>query len=319
VWSVCLLSTWLPAGCSGSKLARRADRDTADQLTARARAAADKGDAASAEYFLTAAVDSNPRDCETRLELSEMLMEHGSLERATLQLRRLVEQNADDPRAHVRLARVLYLQRDKAEAREQVATALELDPENPQAWLLRARLERDAQSDSRALAACYKVLAALPDEPEARLLAAQIHVQRGNPQQASPLLRSLLNEASDCPLRRTEATWLLGQCYALEARWDEAAETLGSVISSRENSAADWYQLAYARYRSGDYEAARQAIGATLSLAPTNAEALQLARLLEGKRLRTVSAAEDDAPDSGSITHAAWTTTAPAIAALPAP
>jgi tetratricopeptide (TPR) repeat protein len=287
----------LLVGCSSHRFARRNADETANQLATQARAAAHRGDAASAEYFLTAAVKTNPRDCEARLELSEMLEEHGSMAAATDHLRRLIKLNPDDPRGYTRLARVLYSQKEGGEAGKLVDKALELDPENAQAWMLRARLERDQQSDSRALAACYRVLAAAPEDAEARLLAAEIHLKQDNPKQASPLLRSVLDNESDCPRRRAEARWLLGRCYALEGRWHDAAETLSSAICDRQKNATDWYQVAYAHYRSGALAEARQSIDAALEIAPANAEALSLSRLLKARALKTATA-EDGRPRS---------------------
>lgn len=291
--SIALIGLFV-AGCSSHRFARRNAPETANQLASQARAAAHRGDAASAEYFLTAAVKTNPRDCEARLELSEMLVEHGSLAAATDHLRRLIDQNPEDPRGYTRLARVMHVQHEVAEAGSLVDKALELDPDNPQAWMLRARLERDQQSDSRALAACYRVLAAAPDEAEARLLAAEIHLQGGNPQQASPLLRSVLDDGAGCPIHRAEASWLLGRCYALEGRWSDAATTLSSAIGDRRENAADWYQVAYAHYRSGKLDEARQAIDTALKIAPTNAESLALSRLLEARAVRTASGARSE-------------------------
>jgi predicted Zn-dependent protease len=315
----CLLVGLLITGCSTHRFARKSARETAEQLASQARAASDRGDAATAEYFLTAAVNTTPRDCEFRLELSELLMEHGSPEAATEHLRQVVALHPEDPRGYVRLARARYLQNDGAEAGQLVDKALELDPENPQAWLLRARLERDHQSDSRALAACYRVLTATPDQPDAQLLAAEIHLKNGNHEQASPLLRSLLDNASECPIQRASASRLLGRCYALEGRWGEAADALSAGLNDEHGSADDWYQVAYARYRSGDLDAAQLAVERALRLSPTNKEALLLSRDIAAKAVRTASAADDEARADVEWSQASTNRVVPAAAIVPAP
>lgn len=307
-WCALLLTCCLAgAGCSAQRFARKTANETADQLASQARAAADRGDATSAEYYLTAAVNTNPRDCEARLELSELLVEHGSLKDATDHLRRLIAQSPEDPRGYVRLARILHLQQDDTTAGELVDKALELDPENAEGWLLRARLERAHQSDSRALAACYRVLAVDPEQNDARLLAAEIHLEQGNLQQATPLLRSVLDGGSECPLHRAQASWLLGRCYALDGRWSDAAAALTAAVRVRESSATDWYDVAYAWYRAGDMPAARRAVDTALRIAPGNPEALKLSRLVDASVIRTASAEEDRAAVVDETSHASAT------------
>lgn len=292
-------------GCSVDKFVRRHRDESCEQLAERARDAAHRGDAASAESLLTAAVNRNPRDCEVRLELSEMLMEHGSLVAATEHLQRLVEQKPDDPQSNLRLARTLCLQDDYVGAVPLVDHVLDLDPENAEAWLLRAKIDNRGGHDGDSLAACYRVLAAAPEDTEARLLASEIHLRQDNSQQASPLLRSLLDSASCCPLQRAEAAWLLGGCYAQEGRWNDAAESLSAAATTRTMTAADWYQLGYARYRAHDLDSSRQAVESALSLAPDDPESLALLRLLDVTAVRTAAATLDQSTASrGSLPQA---------------
>ena len=296
---MCLLGSLLFTGCSSQRAARLQGRETAEQLADRARAAADRGDKESAEVLLTAAVNHNPKDCETRLELSDMLLEHGSLKSATDHLRQLVDENPDDPRAHVKLAKALYLQHELTGAESLVNRALELDPENPQAWLLRARIENSRQNDSAALAACYRVLAADSEELEARLLAAEIHLRQGESRQTLPLARAVLESSSSCPRQKSTASWLAGRCYAQDGRWAEAAMALSLAIRDRAKStASDWYQVAYAKYRAGDIAGSRQAVDAALKIAPDDSESLTLSRLLEAESMR-----KGNLSDAGDGSH----------------
>ncbi|MGQ0634927.1 MAG: tetratricopeptide repeat protein [Planctomycetaceae bacterium] len=262
-------------------MSRRNKPAQAEELARQARQAADRGDAASAEYLLAAAVATNPRDCETRLELSEMLLEHGSLPAATEHLRQVVADHPDDARGHVRLAQALYLQHDLVGAESQLTEATERDPAHPQAWLLTARIEHRRGRDKEALSACHRALSADPSLTAAQLLAAELHLALGHPEQATPLLRSLLEQRSSCATERADASWLLGLSYAREGRWNDAAGTLREAIAQREQSAADWYQLAYASYRAKDSSGASQAVDQALALAPRHAEAHELKKLLD--------------------------------------
>lgn len=313
-WCVWLACALFATGCSSHRFARRNAPEAASQLASQARAAADRGDSASAEYFLTAAVTTNPRDCEARLELSKLLEEHGSLEKATTHLRQLTKSNPEDPRSFARLARLLYVQNETAEAGEMVDRALELDPENSPAWMVRARLERDQHFDSRALAACYQVLATAPATSEARLLAAEIHFEQGHPQQASPLLRSLLEESTGCPRQRAAASWLLGRCYALDERWSDAASMLSAGIADRKASASDWYQVAYAHYRSGTLDEARQALDRALHLGPGDSEALALSLLIDKCAIQAAATDGTDALLEGTISQVSTARVVPAAA-----
>lgn len=263
------------------RFARRQVPENAEELARQARRAADRGDSASAEYLLAAAVATNPRDCETRLELSEMLLEHGSLSAATEHLRRVVNDSPQDVRGHVRLAQALMLQNDLDGADAELSEAFDYDPAHAQAWLLRARLEQSRNRPKQALEACYRALSAEPDLPAAQLLAAELLLAQGNPERATPLLRSLVEKRDSCTEQRNEAAWLLGLCYGREGRWNDAALALGKAIAERAQSASNWYQLAYARYRSGDVDGSQQAVDRALAISPVHSESLTLRKLLQ--------------------------------------
>src|SRR5262245_11507222 len=96
------------AGCARQQANVTSRSATAERLSEQARQARDRGDANSAEHFLAAAVERNPGDCETRLELSEMLLERGSTGAAAAHLKNFINQNPEDPRGYVGLAEVMY-------------------------------------------------------------------------------------------------------------------------------------------------------------------------------------------------------------------
>lgn len=272
-------------GCRGPwkwpQFSRKNSPVQAEELARQARHAANRGDTASAEYLLAAAVAANPRDCETRLELSEMLFEHGNLDAAAEHLRKVVDENPQDARGHVRLAQALFLKHDLAGAKTQASEGLDCDPANAQGWLLSARIEHLENHDKEALAACYRALSAEPGLSPAKLLAAELHLAQGHPEQATPLLRSLMEQSAAPATQRTEAAWLLGLSYGREGRWSDAAAELKKAIAQRGDSAADWYQLAYACYRAGDVPGSQRAVDKALAISPAHAESTALRRLLK--------------------------------------
>lgn len=270
------------AGCAASRNASAARSDESQRLAQQARQAEDRGDARTAELLLTAAVTRNPADCETRLELSELLLQQGSLDAAAAHLRKLVAQNPDDPRGYVRLAEALSLQGSHGEAATLVDAALEMDPLHTQGLLLRGRLHELAQRDDKALEAYHRVMLADPDQEDAELRIAGIYLKRGQQRQAAPLLRAVLESPHACPRQRSAAHWVLGMAYAQDERWADAAQSLAAGSGGRQMSADDWCQLAYARFRAGDAAGARQAVASALQVAPTDSTALAMQATLDG-------------------------------------
>lgn len=256
---------------------------TAERLSEQARQARDRGDAHSAEHLLTAAVERNPNDCETRLELSEMLIERGSTAAAAAHLKNLIGQNPDDPRGYVGLAEVLYHEQKLNDADVVLDRALELDPRQARGLLLRGRIEQARRHDERAIEYYYQVLAVDPDVVEARTLIAELHLAHGQAELAAPLLRSIADNASLGNDRRARAQWLLGRCYARDGRWTEAAASYVAGISSQRGTQQDWCELADACWHAGETRAARTAVNEALRVAPSDPRALALYSALVGE------------------------------------
>jgi tetratricopeptide (TPR) repeat protein len=235
----------------------------------------------SAEYLLAAAVEKNPGDSETRLELSQMLLENGRVESAAEHFERLLEQTPGDPRGYIGLAEALYLKHSLSEADELLDRALEIDPRQTRGLLLRGKIEQARRHDERALEDYYQVLAFDPDQVEAKMLIAQLHLQRGDAKLAAPLVRSIIEGAEPGNRQWAGAQWLLGECYAHEGRWPDAARALEAGIAGRQGSARDWFLLADASWRAGDGRKAEVAVTQALRLAPDDAHALALRSAIE--------------------------------------
>lgn len=282
----------LLAGCAASRKLGNARSDESHRLVQQAHQAEDRGDGKAAQRLLAEAVESNPSNCETRLELSEFLVQQGSLRAAEQHLMHLVEKNPDDPRGYIRLAQVRFHDRRYPEARQALDTALEIDPMHTQGLLLRGKLQELDQRDDAALETYHRAMLSDTEQVEAELRLAAIHVRKGNPQQAAPLLRSVIESARACPLEKSEATWLLATAYAQEERWSDAAATFAAATPTRRMSSRDWEHVAYAHYRVGDWSQAAAATDAALELAPQSERALNMRNFLQSSPTRLASIAQ---------------------------
>lgn len=284
-------------GCQGKGKKEAAQREL-NRLVDQAHSAAEQGDVWQAERLLSAAVEADPSDCETRLQLSELLQEHGSLADAVAHLQRAAEQNPEDPRAFVLLAQILFEQGQIDAADQHAERALALDPHLIKAILLRGQIAERKGDQDVALRSYYEALAIEPDRPEPRYLAARQLYERGSADQAAPLLRRLLEESSACGRHEGDAWWLLGQCYARQERWHDAAYALAAGIEQRDPSGSDWRDLAYAQFRAGELQAARSSLGMALKLSPADPDVNTLRRAVENAVTPTVRLTEGQSSGS---------------------
>lgn len=271
-----LVVVLLAGGCARQQASIAARSEKAERLSVEARQAKDRGDAESAVSLLTAAVERNPSDYETRLELAELLLSHHDTQAAARHLRTLLEQGNDDPRVLVGMAEAQLQQRQLDKAEHLVAQALDLDPRHPKALLLQARIEQKRGHPNRALDDLYQVLECETDHADALLLIARLHLAQGDGRLAAPLLRTLIDSPSHGSEQRAKAQWLLGRCYSQDGRWSDAAVALAAGISSRPGSPRDWCLLAEACRRGGDLPGADQAVAQALALSPADSQALAL-------------------------------------------
>lgn len=269
------------AGCARKQATVTARSETAERLSVQARQASDRGDERSAEQLLSAAVERNPTDCETRLELAEMLLSHGSTALAATHLQKLIDQNPDDPRGYVGLAETRYAERNLAAADRLITTALELDQRHVRGLLLRAKIEQARGENEFAIEDYHRVLAYEPQHLEATFLIAELLLKQGDPRLAAPLLRSVVENPETSDNQRAQSLWLLGTCYSRDGRWSDAARSLAAGMSSRPGTARDWYALADASARSGDIAGAQSAVQQALRMAPTDPQILALRSALD--------------------------------------
>lgn len=270
---------WTAHGCARGRTGWGRSHETAARLTEEARQAEGRGDSRSAEILLTEAVRTDPRDCDARIQLSELLLEHGSLDAAELHLKQVVNQTPGDPRGYVRLAETLFLKEDYPGAEQALARALELEPRHLNGLLLRGRLAEMQQRNDLAIEAYYEVLAVDPNHVAARMRVASIHFRENRLEQAAPLLREIMGAVDATEAQQTHAAWMLGMVYSRKERWNDAAEALEFALRGRNcqaAQAADWYQLAFAHYKAGNPDGARAANAKALQLSPRHSGAQEL-------------------------------------------
>jgi tetratricopeptide (TPR) repeat protein len=270
--TVCSSST----GCvwSASRWLNRSN--TSEELAKEARYAEDRGETGQAEQLLRRAVKSDPENCEARREFCEVLIRNGNLEAAGEQLRRVIEQNPDDPRGYVQLAQILSQRGKVTDADLVLDIALDLDPNNADALWLKGRVEEFRNRPEHALERYHRVLQTSPDHVDSRLRIAAIQLKNGHADQASAMLRSVLDSQTLEQSQRVAATWQLGSAYAQTGRWNEAASLLSSVTHLRPMPADDWYRVAFACHRAGDLAQAQRAAQAAVQSQPDFAPARSL-------------------------------------------
>jgi len=291
VLGVCL------SGCL-LKARQQAHRQETQLLVTQAQEALEQGNPQLAAELLAGAVEIDPDDYEVRLQLVELLQERGHTGAAMAHLEEATARTEDDPRAFFLLAQMLYDQQRYPEAARLVAKAIELDAHIAHAHLLQGRIAQAEGDSELALRAFYSALAEDPHDPQARFQLGKQLFLRGSSEQAAPLFRRLIEEDQACSPEGGEAWWLLGQCYARQERWSEAAQAMAAGIELRQASANDWRDLAQTQFRAGELQAARSSLLLALKLNPQDEQARTLQQEVEEALTPDVRLTTGDGDDS---------------------
>lgn len=166
-------------------------------LLQRSRVAAELGDHTGARQALSRAMDLDPHDLDTRLQLGERLFEAGAWAKARETLEGLVDHEDLLPpgaaiELHFRIARCAYELTDRDGAAKHADIALALDPQYRPALLLRSELDA---ADPFAHAAHQLALAniAPPEEKATRFAAlGDRYAELGDPATAREMYREAL-------------------------------------------------------------------------------------------------------------------------------
>jgi Tfp pilus assembly protein PilF len=198
---VCQFRLWLMVlaltlpnltGCHA--LQSRTSRRSAEchALCAQARAANQAGNTAHANECLNAALRQHPSDLETRRKLAETMWNSGRQSEAVSQFTSLREQFPNDAKLASKLAVMQWETNQRLAASKTAIDALQLDPLSKEAWLIKARAEMERTELDDALVSYLRLSQVAPNDLIAMVELGELHLKRGHPDRACPLLRTAL-------------------------------------------------------------------------------------------------------------------------------
>ena len=240
------------SGCSAlqERMTRRSEK--CSSLCDQARKAQEQGWPDQAELLLNEALNNRPKDAGTRRQLAEALWRGGRQDDALAELSALVQLHPRDAKLRSQQATFLFENKNLTAAALAAEHALRLDPNSIDALFVKARVD-SARGELEPALASYILLTQLaPDRLDAKLELAEVHIRRGNADQACPLLRDATQQPQANREQLADAEWRLGLGYAAAERWADAAATLGRAIEHRNATELDWECLATVRAFAGE-------------------------------------------------------------------
>jgi tetratricopeptide (TPR) repeat protein len=276
---VAVLMSLLP-GCAWVKAQAQQRSQECQQLCSQADREKESGRMARADQLLDQALRKSPRDLEVQRQLADSLWDVGRRREALDQLTRLANDHPHDLRLTLRLATWLSEIGHYEEALARLQPALVLEPSSMPALQLKAEIEAAQGDDDAALLTYQRLCQQESSQADAMVRMGKIYLQRGQPDRAAPLFRSVLTHPRASTAQQFDAQWQLGTAYAASERWSDAAANLAAAAPLREMSADDWHALAYAQYRHGNAAESKSAVGHALALEPRHAPATALAATL---------------------------------------
>jgi tetratricopeptide (TPR) repeat protein len=163
----------------------------------------------------------------------------------------MIEEYPRDVRLYQRVAIMCWTAGQKDDAVQFADGALRLVPNSEDALLVKARFQAARNDLDGAVATYIRLTNSAPEMTDAKLELAEVHIQRGYPSQACPLLRDVMVQPKLTPAEKSETEWKLGLAYASAGRWTEAANHLTEASSNRDGSADDWQMLVLAKSKAG--------------------------------------------------------------------
>lgn len=267
------------AGCAWLPNFTRPSTGESTRLIEQAQSASASGDQPHARQYLERAAKKAPDDPEVQRGVGRVLLAWGDVDEAVKHFRNATRKGVDDPDAYLELAHVLMDAGRYSESQEMVNAALHLVPTHEKAVLLKGRLAELRHDDHRALEIYYQLLENEPCAIEANLRIAEVLMRLDQPNQAAPLLRSVIDASDRVPADAlARAHWVLGRIYGRDHRWNDAAVQLAAAAKLRPQLSADeWNLVAYAHWEAGASADAREFLNRALSQNPQHSESLALA------------------------------------------
>lgn len=275
-----LIGAVVMPGCAWVRAQAQHRSEECERLCSQADQAQEAGRVAQADQLLDRAMKKSPRDLEVQRQLTDSLWQVGRYRESLDLLTRLAEEHPHDRRLSMTLAeRHAELEQYDA-ALGWLQPALKTEPVSPGALKLKATIESAQGRDDAALFTYQKLSQLDGRQAEAQLQMGRLYLQRGQPERAAPLLRSVLALPQVTNEEQLAAQWTLGQAYAQMERWSDAAVQLAAAAPHREMSSDDWHAVAYAQFRRGDLSKARAALNHALTLDPRHAASQELTSAL---------------------------------------
>ena len=256
---------------------------TCRELSQKALAAAEQGQAEKAELLLEKALRTCPVDYEARRHYAEVLWKRGAQKEAIAQLEEAVRLMDQDSTLRVRLAEMQLEFGYADKARQTAEEALDLDPKLASAWAIRGRAMRAAGQKPQALADFHRALGYAPGDRQILLEVAELYRQLNQPQRALATLQALADTYNPGEEPR-DVLHLTALAYKALGRYEDAVESLATAVIRQTPTAELFYDLGDAELLAGRPDAAAAAVEQALRLKPDHQPSRQLLQQLQVAR-----------------------------------
>ncbi|HEX5105994.1 MAG TPA: tetratricopeptide repeat protein [Pirellulaceae bacterium] len=293
-----MAGAWLASvgGCRALRCEQAQDEALASarQLSLHAMELQEHGRWEQSEALFAAAVQQCPADERARCGYAQALWQRGARDQAVSHMEEAVRLSGHDPERLVQLGEMYLFRGELQRAGQQADRAIAANSQLAAAWALRAQVEQAEGRREEALAKFHRALSLREQYPEVQLAIADIYAQDGRPQRALGTLQAL---AANYPPAQVPADVLIREGFALRdlGRFQDAAIALAQAAERGNASAELYYELARVQLRAGDTSAARQSALAALQRDPSHTASQALARDL-APREGIIAAATPESP-----------------------
>ena len=245
MWLVAIvLLIGLCTGCRLWNCRKGSDESIAEtrQLSLQGKDAQQHGRWEQAEALFASAVVQGPRDERARCGYAESLWQRGARDEAVAHMEEAVKLSGHDPERVVQLGNMYLARGELDRAARQASKAIAANRELAGAWVLRGKVLQAQRDLPEAQAAFHRALSYQEQFPEAQIALAEIYGQQNRPQRALATLQAL---AESYPPGQTPAEVLIHQSLALRqlGRPADAARLLAQAAeraAPRPSCYASW-------------------------------------------------------------------------------
>jgi tetratricopeptide (TPR) repeat protein len=202
-------------------------------MRALARAHIQNREMALAEETLGNAIEVNPRDIDTRLDLARLLLQNKKVPQAIASLEQINKEAPNNLGAMEALVRAQLTQKDFVGARATAARLVELRPDLPLGYFLAGVVEESDGKVATAVTAYEKAQQIQPKSPEPLTALVRLELTRKQPERAMARLDAAI--AADSTL--LAAHNLRGELLTAQGKFSDAAAAFESAI----HNAPQWW------------------------------------------------------------------------------